>query len=334
MAKKKQTKSSEESDKMKSLKSLLKSKDSQLKSKDRTIRAKDREIASKTAELLAKDRENEILKAKLKRFESFEDHMEISEEQSISQIESWISNQGLEHIPEKIFQCLDAKSLAKCRQVSQSWKTFIDTNRPLLYLQINHFKNYGKVEMDFMTQQKEFKSFIGKFQTQERLEWEALFTWIKTFKCSVSYLTAFFKCLRLQSRSTDCAKIFCGNFRVIQGLEFLFDRFGLTEKNLDEFAMRNYVSPNALESILKYVKLQGIDINKRHFLGSHITHRIYGNRRFAKEMLEILMKNAENLSIDFNAENTYKKTVLQLAQENGDTAIVELFKKYEKVLHV
>ena len=48
----------------------------------------------------------------------------------------FINNPGLIHLTEHIFAHLDSKSLAKCREVSKSWKNFIDNSYILIGLQL------------------------------------------------------------------------------------------------------------------------------------------------------------------------------------------------------
>ena len=41
-------------------------------------------------------------------------------------MEDWIRNEGLQHIPKKVFENLDLETLNKCRSVSKTWRNFID----------------------------------------------------------------------------------------------------------------------------------------------------------------------------------------------------------------
>ena len=57
-----------------------------------------------------------------------------------SPISKILENQGLHLIVQDIFAYLDLDNLWKCRQVSKSWRDFIDNNRVLLLLQLEVLK--------------------------------------------------------------------------------------------------------------------------------------------------------------------------------------------------
>ena len=52
---------------------------------------------------------------------------------------------GLQHIAHNVSRFLDAKSLAQCRLVCQSWRNLIDNDRPWLIFQLQHIQNRRKM---------------------------------------------------------------------------------------------------------------------------------------------------------------------------------------------
>ena len=59
-------------------------------------------------------------------------------------LQQCMNNQGLKHIADQILSLLDRCSLANCRLVSRTYRAYLDNERSMLLLQINHFKLYDR----------------------------------------------------------------------------------------------------------------------------------------------------------------------------------------------
>ena len=70
----------------------------------------------------------------------------MTEDPRIFDLSKLISNQGYDCIVEAIFTSMDPISLVKCRLVSKSWKTLIDTRRTILVYQLQQLKQ-NKLEI-------------------------------------------------------------------------------------------------------------------------------------------------------------------------------------------
>ena len=51
-------------------------------------------------------------------------------------MERFMSNQGLEHLADKIIEYLDPKDVANCRLVSRFWRDYIDNRKHWYWLQL------------------------------------------------------------------------------------------------------------------------------------------------------------------------------------------------------
>ena len=78
-------------------------------------------------------------------------------------ISKLLENQGLQFLVQDIFFCLDRDSIWNCRQVSKSWKDFIDNGRVLPILQLKALKETER-----------HQKLLGTFQ-----EWREVFELIE-----------------------------------------------------------------------------------------------------------------------------------------------------------
>ena len=65
----------------------------------------------------------------------------------------FINNQGLKHIADQILSLLDRWTLANCRLVSRAYRDYLDNERSMLLLQINHFKSYYRFNIATLREQ-------------------------------------------------------------------------------------------------------------------------------------------------------------------------------------
>ena len=65
-----------------------------------------------------------------------------------------IENSGQCQIVRNISSFLDAKSLAQCRLVCQSWRDLIDNDRPWLIFQLEHIHTKEKTFVDYFAEGK------------------------------------------------------------------------------------------------------------------------------------------------------------------------------------
>ena len=103
---------------------------------DITVKAKD----EKEKELMAKIEELQLFKNDQVDHEN--DESQVNEVLDILFV--FMDNNGLKGIAFKIFSFLDCNSFVHCRQVCRSWKNFIDNEWPMLQQQIFHLKRHTK----------------------------------------------------------------------------------------------------------------------------------------------------------------------------------------------
>ena len=119
----------------------------------------------------------------------------------------------------------------------------------------------------------------------------------------------------------------------------LIQKFSFCKGDAEWFTANNaFLYPEAFEMILKYASQQGFNLNYIPDNQDHITHSVYDTDEYRKEFLEILLKNENEYKIDFSQTGCldwkvewFGKTVIQIAQQNEDWPVLELFKKYGKI---
>ena len=131
--------------------SLENPENSELEAMSAKIRKLEAALKTKTEELLAKEKELMSKDEELQMFKKDQtDHDDAQENEIVDIFLVFMNNNGLKRIADKILSFLDSKSFNRCRLVSRSWKDFIDNEWSMLQLQIAHLKrqpgldDYGK----------------------------------------------------------------------------------------------------------------------------------------------------------------------------------------------
>ena len=88
-------------------------------------------------------------------------------------ISKLLENHGLQLIVQDIFAYLDLDNLWNCREVSKSWRDFIDNNRVLLMLQLEKLK----LQLEELKGTERHQKLLGTFQ-----EWRDVFGLIEKSK--------------------------------------------------------------------------------------------------------------------------------------------------------
>ena len=96
----------------------------QIRKLEATVIAKTEELLAKDEELLAKDEELQMIK----------------NDENDDILSVVMNNTGFKHIADKILSLLDCKSFVQCSVVCRSWKNFIDNEWSMLQMQIFHLK--------------------------------------------------------------------------------------------------------------------------------------------------------------------------------------------------
>ena len=300
-----------------------------------------------TSKLKSKEIENHELKQEIISKEKESTNIKHSKEPNLDEITHWIINPGLNYIAQNIFSCLDTKTLVQSREVSRTWKSFIDNNKTLLLIQIDQLRKFKFIEPIYHTRTKTqvtyfewcdfvYKSYRGSGQPPVHgackkvlLEWEKAFEFMKNENLgAIKKFHHYFK-----SKFTDKekrsvgwmkpAKILALEFGMKNTFEKLLSLYKFTEKDFWALKMENYFDPQTMVFVLEHMKRTNVNINKLE-----IPFEAYSNVNHSYEMLEILLQRWEEFGINFNKKDYNGVTLIDIVKENKDEEIIELIGQY------
>ena len=239
------------------------------------------------------------------------------------------------HIGEGIFESLDEKSIETCRRLCRTWKNFIeDPNHKLLWIQIikDHEKN---------TKVKEYVSCPqkwGKLKIQDLREFARLVSSqeSKTIKEEMFLIKYAELNVKLDAKDKYGWKLFHRalndrNFKLAELHVLNFDpnaktMFGYTALHLACFRGDS----KFIETILRQSTRHSIDVNAKtddypfDYGRTAFQFACLGNK---SRCVEVLIKYGESFRLDFRAKDNNGETAFQLAENCGNTAIVNLIKR-------
>ena len=271
------------------------------------------------ATVKAKDVKEKELMSELQIFKN--DQVDHETDESVLLV--FMKNNGFKGIAFKIFSYLDCGSFVQCRQVCRSWKNFIDNEWPMLQLQIFHLKRHTN---DQMAPVREWPRGYNSFE----LNLEPLFKIMENSK-NKSKLRVFINmCQELALQR--CHKLLDEPLQYMidhhrhQELEILIDYpIQKTWKKNGEIFRPNI--SDQFTTIFKYACQFGCNICVQLFLdrseemeidfnsvktkeswmidGYQFEHCLhvandYADHPYRKEVLDLLLRNAEEKGIDIN----------------------------------
>ena len=259
----------------------------------------------------------------------------------------FMNNNGFKGIAFKIFSFLDCGSFVQCRQVCRSWKNFIDNEWPMLQLQIFHLKRHTN---DQMAPVREWPRGYNSFE----LNLEPLFKIMEksTNKSKLRVFINMCQELALQ-RCHKPVKQYMIDHHRHQELEILIDYPIQKTLNPENGKKIRAKISDHFTTIFKYACQFGCNICVKLFLDrsegmeidfnsvktkeichrdsyqfDHCLHVAYDSNDFyGKEVLDLLLRNAEEKGIDINHKGYLGKTlrdaIIQKFHNWGDVWEIE-----------
>ena len=287
------------------------------------------------------------------------------------QLSLWINNPGLKHLTKKILSFLDVKSLGNCKNLSKTMYNYIHHQDDFVYLKIMEFKFYPQDFTDPTTQIKFTESnFEGSAIKPELApdgeakfveQWEMLIDLIQYEKIHIQW--NFYNKIEEIGWFYNDSRFVCLDIEAVQTLEKILDAYPvqnedipLPDRSLEEIlVVAKFAHPveisseklqrNVLNKALKFKLLMNstprqIPVVLKHFLKQKIK---FNAKEILFEMysqfidfgnisnLEMVFKHSHDLGIELDVENDHGKTLLDVATQNEDIAIIYLYKKYGKM---
>ena len=237
------------------------------------------------------------------------------DENGRSIMEEMLATTGLQHIIKHISGFLDAKSLASCRLVSQSWRDMIDNHRLWLIFQLEYIhgqkkrfiRRYEDVDFTFRDECR-----IGLFH---KLELETEFDSNSQLKPTTIR--------KLFPKWSDFAKEIPTRMKSIGRLKEFTRQMWIYFKDQDVDYVINPLAYAVKKSNAEFVKLlinAGIDLFMRLPNEATIIHIAcrFGN----VEMVELILENA--IKSDATLEASYGWTIFHYLAFNEDHKVVKL----------
>jgi len=199
-----------------------------------------------------------------------------------------IANPGHSCIVRNISSFLDAKSLAQCRLVSQSWKDLIDNNRPWLVFQLEHIHTKEKT---FVDQEAEDKPSVKTTIKERFSEWYKFIQQISR-KQSIPRLTEIVRQMWIY----------------------------MNDQIYDDNPLHSAISKSDTQYVQVLVDC-GIDLTMTAQDNGR-TPMHYACRFGSKEMVKLLFKHLP--TFDSTSRNDYGQTIFHLAVRNQDPQVLKL----------
>ena len=303
------------------------------------IRKLEKTVKAKTEELLMKDVKEKELMSKVKELQMFKNdhvdhHHEAQENEVVDTLLAFMNNNGFKQIAYKIFSFLDCNSFVQCRQVCRSWKNFIDNEWSMLQLQIFHLKRQPDKIDEVDKDGKPYHHLLNEWQLNlgpliKIMEKTTNKSKLRAFINMCQELVSNHCCLKLQE---DPLRYMIDHHRH-QELELLIDY--PIPKNLSK-SYYGWNGPHSLTRIFKHACQYGCKICVKLFLDRseemkiglnlvkkreiyHDDHNLHyehclhvaNNHRgdFRKEVIDLLLRSAEEKGIDINAKNVHGRTL-------------------------
>ena len=283
----------------------------------KTESSKHSENPEKNQELMSKDEELQMFK------KDQIDHNEAQENEVVDIVLVFMNNAGFKRIADKILSFLDSKSFAQCRLVSRSWKDFIDNELSMLQLQLVHLTRHP---VDFDDDGKPI-SLLQSYQFG--LNFEPLIKIMEESR-NKSELRVFIKLCRewlsrisLTNHNLELKLLFkyvVAHHRH-EELKLLLhcpvqkeaeDWFNFTR--VFKYAC-HYGCEICVKLILDRSEDKEIELNQieeyHDDVYEHCLFAAYINESFNKEVLDLLLRSAEEKGIDIHVKSMYSELTLR-----------------------
>ena len=216
-----------------------------------------------------------------------------------------ISNYGMQHIPDQIFNYLSLQELNNCRLVSKQWQNYLLESR---FFWIKHLETMQYVKIGLHSEFRKYQAGL--------------------FKCRMAFGVSFpfydlpIKLMKLQS--TEIIKIFAQNMRYY---------FESEKKSLEVLSPMQWSMFQDIKSGFswdyirtKIITQQISDFNAVDDSGWILLRRAIRDK--LPQTVEVILQHAEELGIDTNALEHNGLTPLGFAVHHGTPEILDTFLNY------
>ena len=275
----------------------------------------------------------------------------MAEQQNNLSLDFFIINTGFHYIAEEIFENLDCFSLSRARQVSSTWKNFIESRRTLLFNILNGTKQ--TCDLKNLNNRKYYQKVYEYIEVYEFIQNRKN---IKDLKMAVQAMTSF--CVSNNNCPFDWA-LREGKIDFIKFLARQNDIYDFTDrrtklppfivairsKNIEvigcimDIAKDRHMDLNSetlhgepaffdkevLNFLMKTSHVSGLKIDSHHFNQTPFMAACAGNM---VEALEVMLNHTNKINL--NAADGNGNTGFQLACQNGCYSTVELLLKCHK----
>ena len=333
-----------------------------------TVKTKTEELLAKEAELMSKNEQlfakNQELMSKVEELQMFKkdqiDHNEGEAQENVvvDILLVFMNNAGFKRIADKIQSFLDSESFAQCRLVSRSWRDFIDNELSMLQLQLVHLTRHP---VDFDDGGKPI-SLLQSYQFG--LNFEPLIKIMEESR-NKSELRLFIKLCRewlsrisLSSHNLQLKPLFkyvVGHHRH-EALKLLLDC--PIQKEADNWfsftRLFKYACQYGCEKCVKLIldrsddkEIEWNQIEENYVDDEHIYEydhclvAAHCNKSFEKEVLDLLLRSAEEKGIDIHVKSvfpdgelTLRDMIIQDFKENLNAEIEDYTEETYKILEI
>ena len=272
-------------------------------------------------------------------------------EENQSQMNSFIRNQGFQHIPTLIFECLSLESFAVCRKVSKEWKQFIDHSTSFWKRHLQNTRELMKEKQDYHNRSKNYED-EEESEDGEKVFWKSWTQVFNHYEFEVKdndlvkdFVLLFYDYWKehgdyhydwttpLNQAAKRGTNLHLVNYCIQNGFDFRCNiKCFPPLHNACQFGQKD-----VMEIILKHLDELKIDISAPEHDwtedGGTIFHCLCKSDNFNEEILKTFLEFAKDRKFDFNLKNgSSGKSGFYLSIGHPET--VKLLFKYHDLIHL